>query len=121
MLVNYSNYFNYSDQIRLCWVTYQEQSFIRISSFTKRFSIILLLFLFLLKIISIYPFILLFKAVELSNIKIIRIENSLHNSNATYFKQTVIKLTGVKPQKVFKLKMKLEYAYLKKDKFKVKF
>jgi hypothetical protein len=50
----------------------------------------------------------IFKAKEIKGIKIIRMEESLHNTNAAFFKKKVYECTSMNPQEYISRKLKLE-------------
>ena len=50
----------------------------------------------------------IFKAKEFNGVKIIRIEESLHSSNAAFFKKKVYEYTNTKPQEYLAKKLKIE-------------
>ena len=53
-------------------------------------------------------YIINFKAKEIKGIKIIRMEESLHNTNAAFFKKKVYECTSTNPQEYISRKLKLE-------------
>lgn len=48
------------------------------------------------------------KAHQLNGIKIVRIQQELHASNAAIFKKSIYELIGIKPQELIHKKQKIE-------------